>query len=386
MKKLPLVDLAATYAELRDELEAAVLRVCRSQRYVGGQEVAGFEERFASYLSVRHVVGMGNGTDALELALRALGIGHGDEVLVPANTFVATAEAVCAVGAVPRFVDVDPASGLIDLESCAQRVVPATRAVVPVHLYGRMVDMSAVMSFALRHGLLVVEDAAQAHGARRDGQRAGTLGHIGCFSFYPGKNLGAMGDAGTAVTNDDTLADTLRLLRDHGRRTRDLHDAPGHNSRLDPVQAAVLSVKLVHLDRWNAARRDVAEAFRRQLSDEVLDWRADGPEEEVHHLFPILVDERDALAASLAEAEIATGVHYRYALPTTKAFAASTDYCPVAEQRARRQLSLPIHPHLDEEDVLRIAEGVNEFVVGGMGTRRQVRAGRRTAALSVRPR
>ncbi|MEJ7790009.1 MAG: DegT/DnrJ/EryC1/StrS family aminotransferase [Thermoleophilaceae bacterium] len=361
MKKLALVDLEAVWAELGDELEAAVLRVCRSHRYVGGDEITSFESDFASFLGAEHVIGVANGTDAIELALRALGIGPGDEVLVPANTFIATAEAVSATGAAPRFVDVEEESGLIDLGDAAARLTPVTRAVIPVHLYGRMVDMAAVMRFAAENDLMIVEDAAQAHGARRDGRSAGTVGHVGCFSFYPGKNLGALGDAGAAVTGDARLAEQIRLLRDHGRAGRDVHVVIGRNSRLDPMQAAVLSAKLPHLERWTEARRAAAAALREKLPAQILDPPVDEPTAEVHHLFPVLLEGRDELAEHLREAGIMTGVHYRTAMPDTPAFAGSGEPCLAARERARRQLSLPMHPHLASEDLERITTAVGAF-------------------------
>jgi len=352
---LPLVDLAAVDAELGGEMEAAISRVCRTQRFIGGEEVRAFEEEFASYLGARHAVGVANGTDALELALRAAGIGAGDEVLVPANTFFATAEAVVRAGAECRFVDVEASSGLIDVASCAERLSPATRAIVPVHLYGRVADMPAVASFAAEHDLIIVEDAAQAHGATLDGRRAGTFGAAGCFSFYPGKNLGALGDAGAVVTDDDEFAAWVRTLLDHGRGGGDDHVVAGVNSRLDALQAAVLRVKLPHLDRWTAARRGAASLYRDRLDDSILDGDSgDGEEREVHHLFPILVENRDSLADHLRSVGIATGVHYRRTVPATTAFRASRDHCPVAEERSGLQLSLPMHPYLSAEDVERV--------------------------------
>ena len=370
-KTLPLVDLDAVWNEIGEELESAVLRVCRSHRYVGGAEVASFEQGFARFLGAEHAVGVANGTDAIELALRALAIGPGDEVLVPANTFIATAEAVSAAGATPSFVDVEADTGLIDLADAAARVGPGTRAVIPVHLYGRMADMAAVMSFAAEHDLMVVEDAAQAHGARRAGRSAGTVGHAGCFSFYPGKNLGALGDAGAAVTEDTEVAERLRLLRDHGRRGHDVHALVGRNSRLDPMQAAVLSTKLPHLGRWTEARRESATALRERLEPGLLDRPVEEPEADVHHLFPILLEGRDELAEHLRAEGISTGVHYRAALPDTPAFADPTAPCPVARDRARRQLSLPVHPHLETEHIERIATAVNAYVaqIGGVSPR-----------------
>jgi dTDP-4-amino-4,6-dideoxygalactose transaminase len=360
MNRLEMVDLRALHAELGEEIEEAMLRVLRSGRHVGGPEVDAFEDAFASFLGARHVIAVANGTDALRLALLAGGVGRDDEVLVPANTFIATAEAVLAVGATPRFVDVALDTGLIDLRSAEARVTPRTRAIVPVHLYGRMVDMGPVAAFAGRYDLAVIEDAAQAHGASRDGRRAGTVGDVGCFSFYPGKNLGAIGDAGAAVTDDSATADRIRLHRDHGRRGRDNHEIAGCNSRMDPLQAAVLRVKLAHLERWTQARRKVAGSYRASLAP-LLDWEGGEPQAEVHHVFPIMVDDRDELEQALLAHGIPSGVHYRQTVPSTPAFAPSADDCPVAEERARRQLSLPIHPHLDDSDVRRIVEAVSRL-------------------------
>jgi dTDP-4-amino-4,6-dideoxygalactose transaminase len=355
MKQYPLVDLAAIHDELGDELETAVLEVVRSQRFIGGERVADFERAFADYLGAMNAIGVANGTDAIELSLKALNLAPGAEALVPANTFIATAEAVVAAGLVPRFVDVDAKSGLIDLASCEERLSARTQVVVPVHLYGRMVDMDQVMQFAESHRLVVIEDAAQAHGARRNGRSAGTVGRVGCFSFYPGKNLGAFGDAGAVVTDDRELADRIRLMRDHGRRGRYNHVIVGVNSRLDPIQAAVLSVKLPHLERWNSQRRQAAKWYRRALPADLLDYVSSEPEGDVHHLFPIISERRDVLAKILAKAGIQTGIHYEQPLPRAPAFSDARDHCPAAEHRARLQLSLPMHPHLTQEDVREIA-------------------------------
>lgn len=361
MSEIQLVDLAALHEDIGNEIENAVLRVIRLGRHVGGPAIAEFEEAFASFLGATHAVALANGTDALQIALLACGVRRDDEVLIPGNTFIATAEAAAAVGAIPRFVDVAPDSGLIDLASAEERISERTRAIVPVHLYGRMVEMAPVMDFAKRHRLVVIEDAAQAHGAEREGRSAGTVGDAGCFSFYPGKNLGAVGDAGAAVTNDAQIAERMRLYRDHGRRGRDEHEVVGFNSRMDPIQAAVLAVKLPYLERWTGIRRDLACRYRESLT-QLLDWPGEDRLAEVHHLFPILVEQRDELAQSLRECGISTGVHYRRAIPTTTAFAHSSDKCPVAERRARRQLSLPIHPYLSERQIGRVIETVLRLV------------------------
>jgi dTDP-4-amino-4,6-dideoxygalactose transaminase len=348
VSRYPLVDLAGAHREIGDELEAAVLEVVRSQQFVGGPRIATFEAQFASYLGASEVVGLANGTDALELAVRALGIEPGAEILVPDNTFIATAEAVSAAGAVPRFVDCDPATGLIDIASCEDRVNARTQAVIPVHLYGRMVDMDEVMAFAERHSLAVIEDAAQAQ--------------VGCFSFYPGKNLGAFGDAGALVTDDPRIADRVRLLRDHGRRGRTTHEVIGVNSRLDPVHAAVLTAKLAHLDDWNGRRRKAAGWYREILPSGLLDPELGPPEADVHHLLPVMLEDREAVRERLTEAGVQTGIHYPVTVSDTPAYADCSESNPVAERRAAVQLSLPMHPHLNQEDVNLIAGVVMESV------------------------
>lgn len=362
MSRYPLVDLAGAHREIGEELEAAVLEVVRSQQFVGGPRIATFEAEFASYLGASEVVGLANGTDALELAIRALDIEAEAEILVPDNTFIATAEAVSAAGAVPRFVDCDPATGLIDITSCEERVNARTQAVIPVHLYGRMVDMDEVMAFAARHSLAVIEDSAQAQGAERAGRRAGTVGQVGCFSFYPGKNLGAFGDAGALVTDDPRIADRVRLLRDHGRRGRTTHEVIGVNSRLDPVHAAVLTAKLAHLDDWNARRRQAAGWYREALPSELLDPELDQPEADVHHVLPVMLEDREAVRERLTDASVQTGIHYPVTVSDTPAYADCSESNPVAERRAAVQLSLPMHPHLNQEDVNFIAGVVMKSV------------------------
>jgi dTDP-4-amino-4,6-dideoxygalactose transaminase len=379
MRRIEMVDLGSMHEDVGGEIEKAIQRVLSSGRFVGGPEILAFERAFAEHLLVEHVVAVGNGTDALQLALLAAGITRGDEVLVPASTFVATAEAVVAVGGRPRFVDVAPHTGLIDLAAAEEAVNERTRAVVPVHLYGRMVEMGPIMELAHRHDLVVIEDAAQAHGASRDGRCAGTIGDAGCFSFYPGKNLGALGDAGAVVTNDLEIAGRVRRYRDHGRRGRDEHLVVGFNSRMDSLQAAVLTVKLPHLERWTRARRRVAARYRASLGP-LLDWSGGEPAAEVHHLFPILVEDRDQLAAALESQGIASGVHYRHAMTTTVAFAGFGGDCPVAEERARRQLSLPLHPHLSENDIHRVVDAV--LSLSSAGSVSPGRPGRRGAAMA----
>ncbi len=346
------MDLAKLHREISGDLESAIRRVCERSAFIGGEEVTRFEQEWAAFTGARHAVGVANGTDAIQLVLMAASLPAGTQVGVPANTFIATAEAVVAAGHRVRFIDVEPDSGLIDLGGLERALDAGLGAVIPVHLYGRVADMEALLALTRPRGTFVVEDAAQAHGARRLGRHAGTFGAAGTFSFYPGKNLGAMGDAGAVVTDDDQLAASIRLLRDHGRMGRDHHAVIGVNSRLDALQAAILSAKLPHLERWNAARRDVARAYRETLNADLLDWG--GPDEEAaesHHLFPILVNQRDELASWLKERGIPTGVHYRVPCHRSPAFAADILELPMAELRAARQLSLPIHPCLTREDL-----------------------------------
>lgn len=357
--RIELVDLTRLHAEMAGELTGAIRRVCEQSAFIGGSEVSMFEQEWAQFVGARHAVGVGNGTDAIQLALTAAGLPAGSPVAVPANTFIATAEGVAAAGHSVRFVDVDAQTGLINLSELAQVLEDGVRAVVVVHLYGRMVDMDHVMALARSKNVVVIEDAAQAHDARHSGRHAGTFGDAGTFSFYPGKNLGAFGDAGAVVTNDDELAAKVRLLRDHGRSGRDNHTVLGVNSRLDALQAAILRTKLPHLKQWTRARRAVAETYRRNLPAGLLDWSgADDPAAESHHLFPILVAHRDEVAERLQKAGIATGVHYRVPCPCTAAFGCRRGSFPVAEDRAARQLSLPMHPHLLPSELERIVAEV----------------------------
>jgi dTDP-4-amino-4,6-dideoxygalactose transaminase len=366
-ERLELVDLGALYADVRAEIDAAIADVCERSAFVGGAPVRRFEKDFGAYTGARHCIGVGNGTDALQLALMAAQLPAGSRVVVPANTFVATAEAVVAARLEPVFADVLADSGLLDVQRLDEVVDERVSAIVPVHLYGRLVDMDALCSYAADRHLFVLEDAAQAHAARRGGRHAGTFGNAGTFSFYPGKNLGAFGDGGAVVTDDDGLADRIRTLRDHGRRGRDHHAVVGVNSRLDGLQAAVLSAKLPHLDRWTRERRRAAELYRSELDASLLDWAGDGePGSESNHLFPILVDDRDRLADVLRAEGVATGVHYRSTVPSSPAFGARSGAFSNAEMRAARQLSLPMHPYLSDDDVLRVCALVNSEVAAAI--------------------
>lgn len=370
---VPFTDLTAMTRDVRSEVDAAWRDLLATSAFVGGAAVEAFEEAWACYCGAGEAVGVGSGTDALALALRGLGIGPGDEVVVPANTFVATAAAVVLVGATPRFADVDPATALLTADTLADALTSRATAVVVVHLYGQTADMDAIGRVAARAGLAVVEDAAQAHGATWRGRRAGSMGRAGCFSFYPGKNLGAFGDAGAVVTSDPALAATLRSLRNHGRLagSHDRHGAVGTNSRLDTVQAAVLAAKLPHLDAWTAARRRVVARYAAALPLELARPVAVAADAEpVHHLAVVVAGERDALRASLRRRGIATGLHYPIPCHRQEPYRRYADWpLPAAETLAARVLSLPLFPHMTDEQVGAVCAALQDCSeeVGGGG-------------------
>lgn len=345
------LDLSAAYRELRDEIDASVSGVLRGGRYIGGGEVSAFETEFASYTGARHCIGVGNGLDALALSLRALEIGTGDEVIVPSNTFIATWLAVSNVGARPVPVEPDPDTHNIDPARIEAAITPQTKAIIPVHLYGQPADMDPILRIAKRHGLRVIEDAAQAHGARYKGRRIGAHGCAVCWSFYPAKNLGALGDAGAITTDDDELATRLGLLRNYGSPEKHVHDIKGVNSRLDPIQAAVLRVKLRRLDEWNRRRRQIADRYRQMLQDTNLILPETAPwAESVWHLFVVRSQNREDLRRKLADAEIETLIHYptpphRQAAYADLAIPAGA--LPISAMLASQILSLPIGPHTD---------------------------------------
>lgn len=365
MTRIPFLDAGRSYLELREEIDAAIQRVLRSGWYIMGEELEAFEAEFAEYCGAKHCVGVGNGLDALHLALRAYGIGAGDEVIVPAHTFIATWLAVTCAGAKPVPVETgDDAAYTISPERIAAAITPRTRAIIPVHLYGRPADMDPIKQIACRHGLKVIEDAAQAHGARYQGHRAGSLGDAAAFSFYPAKNLGAFGDGGAVTTDDSALAAKLRALRNYGSSTKYVHGLFGLNSRLDPLQAAILRVKLRHLDEWNARRLSLVECYRRRLagSGVVLPAETAGFE-SVYHLFVVRTAERDALQAGLKEAGIETLIHYPIPPHMQGVFSGFvTTALPLAERLAAEVLSLPMGPHLSLDDVATIAGHIKRLM------------------------
>lgn len=362
---IPLVDLKSAYARLRAEIDAATARVLASGWYILGPEVRAFEDEFAAYLGAGHAVGVASGTDAVLLALRALGVGAGDEVITVAHTAVATITAITLSGATPRFVDIDPATYTLDPARLEAAITPRTRAVVPVHLYGAPADMQPILAIARAHGLLVVEDCAQAHGATIGGRRVGTFGDAAAFSFYPTKNLGALGDGGAVVTNRPDVAERLRLLRQYGWRERYISDVVGYNSRLDELQAAILRVRLRHLDAENASRRRLAAGYDAALAALPVALPAGWPDASaVYHLYVIAADERDALAAHLAAQGISSGVHYPVPAHRQPAYAHlgyGPSSLPATEAAAARVLSLPMYPDLPEAAVNTVAAAVRSY-------------------------
>ncbi len=353
---VPLLDLKAQYKTIKPEIDAAIQRVVDSCAFAGGPEVEQFEREFAHYCDAKYCAGVSSGTSALELLVRAYGIGKGDEVIVPANTFFATAEGVMLAGATPVFVDADASTALINPALIGKAVTKKTKAIIPVHLYGQPVDLDPILEIAKAHGLKVIEDCAQAHGARYKGKKVGALGDSGAFSFYPGKNLGAYGEAGGIVTNDDRVLEFVRLYRDHGSPRKYEHVMVGTNDRLDGIQGAVLRVKLAHLDSWNEKRRRLAADYRELLSrDERVRWIEEHEHSEaVYHLFVVRVPHRDAVLAKLKDAGIGAGIHYPHALhllPATKDLGYKKGDFPVAEELADSILSLPFYPEMTGEQM-----------------------------------
>lgn len=353
--KIPLVDLKAQYRSLKPEIDRAIQEVIDATAFILGPKVDDFEHAFARFCGVDHCIAMGNGTDATVLALEALGVGRGDEVITVAHTFIATAEGISELGAVPVFIDVLPDTLLMDVSQLEAAITHRTKAIVPVHLYGQTVDMDPLMQLARKHGLKVMEDACQAHGAEYRGRRAGSIGDAATFSFYPGKNLGAYGDAGAVVTHDATMADWIRRKRNHGRATKYTHDFVGRNSRMDGIQGAVLGVKLPYLDDWNASRRNLAERYKEKLAPlGIRGLATQNGCEPVYHLFVVRVADRDRLLAKLNEAGIEAGIHYPVPLHLQKAYSHLGMHegdLPVTELAATQILSLPIWPGM-EPDVI----------------------------------
>ena len=364
--KVPFLDLRPLHHALKGELLKAWSGLLDSAGFISGPQVQEFERSYATYCEVKHAVAVGNGTDALMLALRALGIGNGDEVITAANSFVATAEAIVNVGATPVFADINPETYNIDFQQVESKVTRKTKAVIPVHVFGQPADMDPILQIADQHSIYVIEDAAQAHGARYKGKRVGSMGDLGCFSFYPGKNLGACGDAGAVVTNDEHLALILQQLRDHGGITKYQHDLVGCNSRMDTLQAAVLLAKLPDLDTRNETRRAHASTYHSLLSQiaGILTPIVSENVESVFHLYVIQLQNgsRDALQHFLAKRGIQTGIHYPTPIHKTAAFAHSDIRLPRAEAIARTILSLPMYPELQKTQIEYVVRAISEYM------------------------
>ncbi len=379
-RPIPFLDLVVLHDELRDELDEVWAHVLDTASFVGGAFVETFEEDFASYCGRQHAIGVANGTDALELVLRALGVGAGDEVIVPTNTFYATAEAVLIVGATPIFVDVDPDTLLTTPALVEQAIGPRTAAMIPVHLFGQTVDLDGFEELGRRTGVPMIEDAAQAHGATWNGRRAGSVGIAGCFSFYPGKNLGAVGDGGAVVTDDTQLADTIRSLANHGRDATvpSGHGRVGRNSRLDGLQAGVLARKLPRLDAWNEQRRALWKIYDEGFEGtavRTVEVAADAT--SVHHLAVVRVPERDRVRELLAAERIGTGIHYPVPCHQLPPFDASArGVHPNAESAAAEILSLPMYPQLDPADASTVVDAVLSAVDTAADTPNRVGAAR----------
>lgn len=364
--KIPFVDLKALHEPISADLSNAINRVMRNASFIQGSEVKAFEEAFAHYLGVSQCVAVNSGTAALHLALLALGIGAGDEVITVAHTFIATSEAISAVSARPVFVDVDPVSYTMDPARVEAAITRRTRAILPVHLYGNLAEMDSLLAIAKRHNLLLVEDACQAHGAQYKGRMAGSMGIAGCFSFYPGKNLGACGEGGALVTSDEALAKKVRMLREHGSVKKYEHALPGYNFRMEGMQGAVLAVKLPHLDGWNDRRRALAERYNQRLAEQgiVLPKEQAGAR-HVYHLYVIQAEDREALRDHLAQRGIETGLHYPVPLHQQEAYASlgyRTGDFPVTEKVAQHILSLPMYPDMRLEAVDYVSDAIREWV------------------------
>ncbi len=365
---IPLVDLKAQYRSIKSEIDAAVLNALESASFVLGPDVAAFEESFASYCGVKHAIAVNSGTSALHLALLAAGIGEDDEVITVSMTFVATVSAILYVGARPVFVDVDPVTWTMDPTRIEAAITPRTKAILPVHLHGLCADMTPILDIAKRHRLVVIEDAAQAHGAEYRDQRAGSFGQLGCFSFYPGKNLGAYGEGGAVVTNDPALADRVRMLRNWGEDRKYHHVLRGYNYRMDGIQGAVLRVKMRHIDAWTEARRAASSRYDAFLSG--IDVRCPSPaagHRHAYHVYAVRVARRDTVAAHLREAGIATGIHYPVPVHLQPAYSSlghGPGSLPVSEQLAAEFLSLPMFPELTAQQVTLTVNALRQALAG----------------------
>ncbi len=363
IQEIPFVDLTTQYQNIQAEIDAAIAEVIAQTAFISGKYARKFEEEFATWLGVDHCIGCANGTDAIEIMLKALGIGPEDEVIVPACTWISTAEAVSSLGAHPVFIDMHSRYYTLDLDQVEAGITPRTKAIIPVHLYGLAVDMERMMEVANQHGLAVIEDCAQAHGATWNGRKVGTFGHGATFSFYPGKNLGAYGDAGCMVTNDPDLAKTVRAIANHGQPVKHTHTMIGRNSRMDGIQAAILSAKLPHLDLWTALRQQHAQTYHQYLKDiPVITPELPAQATHVYHLYVIQTDHRDALKQALKKRGIQTSIHYPNPLPFTEVYAANhadLQSFHNAYTAKERILSIPMYPELSQAQIDYVCTQIN---------------------------
>lgn len=372
MKPIPFVDLNAQYKQIRKEVIKKIDEISSRGDFILGEEVRLLEQEFAQYCGVQYGVGVASGTDALFLSLLAVGVKNGDEVITAPNSFIATAVAVTLTGARPVFVDVDPKTYNINPKLIAEKITPRTKAIIPVHLYGQPAPMDAINAIAKEHQLVIIEDAAQAHGVRYKGKKAGSLGDIACFSFYPAKNLGAYGDGGIVVTNNQGLADKIRLLRNYGQKVKNQHATFGLNSRLDNLQAAILRIKLKYLDKWNTQRRKNAELYRKFFNTKpaitktkvILPNLPDKKQDHIYHIYAILTENREKLAERLKSNGIASGMHYYMPIHLQECYkylgCKKGDF-PVAEEMSAKTISLPMYPELTAQQIKRVVAAVKEF-------------------------
>ena len=362
---IPFVDLKAQYRSIKEEIDAAIAEVVESCQFVLGEQVEGFESEFAAYCQAQHALGVNSGTSALHLALLAAGVKPGDEVITVSYTFVASVAAIRYTGATPVLVDIDPRSCTMDPAGIETAITARTKAIMPVHLYGSCADMDPILEIARRRNLTVIEDASQAHGAEYKGRRVGSLGDLACFSFYPGKNLGAYGEAGAVITSNPNYADVIRQLRDHGQSQKYYHNTVGYNYRMEGIQGAVLRVKLRHLDDWNRARRKHAADYRRELADTGLRLLEEmSYSHSVHHIFPVFTSQRDSLLRHLKTRGVSTGIHYPIPVHTQHGYRelgyAVGDF-PHTEQACNEVLSLPMYAELSSEAVTEVSGAIRQF-------------------------
>ena len=362
MKNIPIFDLQKQYHSLKKEIDQKTIEIYENSAYINGEECKRFEEDFASYCGVKHAIGVASGTAAITLSLQALGLGPGDEVICPSFTFAATAEAILHVGATPVFVEIDPKTYNISPQAIQKVITQKTKAIIVVHLYGQMVEMDPIIDVAKKNDLFVVEDTAQAHGAIYKGKKAGSIGDLGCFSFFPAKNLGCAGDGGGVTTNSHELNEKVRKLKDHGRVSKYVHESVGYGERLDNLQAAILNIKLPHLDEWNQRRREIASHYTKNLSQTFVTPYIHPDCESVFYTYTLRHKKRDEIIEYLKSRGISTGIYYPIPLHKQKAFEQYTTSLPVSEEYSDEIFAIPVYPELTGEQVEYITNTLNEFV------------------------